>query len=294
MSGMDELSLIEEAFHDVILTRYLSAAGLTILIYDHLLSFADEVRLIWSAEYTSSKVLFLAMRYLVPGMMITETVQLAGLSNISLSDKFCKVWVTLSILVGWLTIAINNWLVLLRLWVLWDRDRIFIVCTLLLFLSAHAATLVLAWIGVARMIPTVFFAPFVKLCGFNAPSKLGVVWIPGVLFEFVTLVAMACKVRTRPQTLKTLQQDSFGYFIFLFGNAQPGEHECLLIRSGARLFLTSQNPAHAYSLSFAKDDPDILHALFNVVFRHDDNMPHDSQPEAVIRARTVTPRSRCL
>ncbi|KAJ6567664.1 hypothetical protein DFH09DRAFT_1155904 [Mycena vulgaris] len=207
---------LELLVNDALAMRYISAAGLMILLYDHLISFADEVRLIWSAKFTSSKFLFLAMRYLVPGIMITETIQVAGLSNVPLSNEFCTAWVTFTILVGWITIAINNWLVLLRLWVLWDRDRTFIVCTLFFFLATHAVTLVLACIGVAHMIPTLYFNTLFHVCLFNAPSKIGVVWIPELLFGFIMLVGMGWKILTRPQTLKTLKHDGFGYFFFLF------------------------------------------------------------------------------
>ncbi|KAJ7705258.1 hypothetical protein B0H17DRAFT_1037453 [Mycena rosella] len=216
-SAAGELALTEAILHDVLILRYISAAGLTILLYDHLLSFADEVQLIWSAKLTSSKVLFLAMRYLVPGMMIAETIQLAGLSNVSLSNEFCKAWLTFAVLVGWVTIAINNWFVLLRVWVLWDRNRIFIISTLLFFIAMHATTLALAWIGVAHMINTLYFVPLFQLCGFSAFSDIGVVWIPELLFEFLMLMAMGWKVRMRPKTLKSLQEEGFGYFLFLFG-----------------------------------------------------------------------------
>ncbi|KAJ7909600.1 hypothetical protein B0H13DRAFT_2661391 [Mycena leptocephala] len=57
-------------------TRLVSAAaGLVILLYDHLLSLPDEIRFVWSAEFTSSKILFLAMRYGVPPLMIGNTVR---------------------------------------------------------------------------------------------------------------------------------------------------------------------------------------------------------------------------
>ncbi|KAJ7664209.1 hypothetical protein B0H17DRAFT_1092166 [Mycena rosella] len=214
-SAAGELALTEAVLRDVLVIRYISGLLFDsfILLYDHLLSLADEVRLIWSAKFTSSKFLFLTMRYLVPGMMITETIQLAGLSNVSLSNEFCKAWFTLSVLVGWVTIAINNWFVLLRVWVLWDRNRTFIISTLLFFIAMHATTLVLTWIGIAHMINTLYFEPSIQLCGSSAFSDLGVVWIPELLFEFLMLMAMGWKVRMRPKTLKGLHEDGFEHFL---------------------------------------------------------------------------------
>ncbi|KAJ7642815.1 hypothetical protein B0H17DRAFT_1216357 [Mycena rosella] len=195
-SAAAELAVSEAVLHDVLILRYISAAGLT---------------LIWSAKFTSSKFLFLAMRYLVPGVMITQTIQLAGLSNVLLSNEFCKAWMTFIVLVGWVTIAISNWFALLRAWVLWDRNRTFIISTLLFFTAMHATTLALALIGVAHMINTLYFEPFLQLCGFSAFSDIGVVWIPELLFAFVMLMAMGWKVRMRPKTLKGLHEDGFGF-----------------------------------------------------------------------------------
>ena len=41
-----------------------------ILLWDHLLTFHDEVRLIWRAQLTIPKVLFLFNRYVVPASLI--------------------------------------------------------------------------------------------------------------------------------------------------------------------------------------------------------------------------------
>ncbi|KAJ7103782.1 hypothetical protein C8R44DRAFT_808155 [Mycena epipterygia] len=216
---MSVLAAIEEILEDLLIVRYISAAGLTILIYDHVLSFPDEIRFIWSAKGSSSKFLFLALRYLVPCMMITHSVQIAGLSGIHLSNtvRFCKAWWSLAVVVGWLVIAINNWLVLLRLWVLWGRDRTFIICTLLFFFAMHVATLVLAWISVSEIIPNLRFEPSLQLCIFTEkPGKLPFAWVPGILFEFLVLLAAGWKVFLRPQTLKTLKSEGFLYFLLLF------------------------------------------------------------------------------
>jgi hypothetical protein len=47
-----------------------AAAGLTILLYDQLLTFPSEVELFWHSKPSFLKYGFLANRYLVPCMMI--------------------------------------------------------------------------------------------------------------------------------------------------------------------------------------------------------------------------------
>ena len=47
----------------------LAAVGLMVLVYDHLLTFADEVELIWPAPATYAKYIFLLNRYTVLGTL---------------------------------------------------------------------------------------------------------------------------------------------------------------------------------------------------------------------------------
>ncbi|KAK7052357.1 hypothetical protein R3P38DRAFT_3344236 [Favolaschia claudopus] len=173
---------------------YHAAAGFVaekILVYDHLLSFSDEVRFIWSASWTSSKILFLGLRYSVPILMTGHTVQLSGLSNTSLSDELQSVGC--------------DWrLVLLRLWVLWG-------------------TMVATVIAITDLVSGIQFEPLLGICSFrtqftNGPSKaLRVLWIPGITFEFVMILAIGWKICKQPKTLADLIREGYLFFFFLFG-----------------------------------------------------------------------------
>ncbi len=46
------------------------AIGLMVLLYDHILTFADEVKLIWTAPATYAKYIFLLNRYTVLGTLL--------------------------------------------------------------------------------------------------------------------------------------------------------------------------------------------------------------------------------
>ncbi|KAJ7853522.1 hypothetical protein B0H14DRAFT_3450201 [Mycena olivaceomarginata] len=199
---MSSLAAIEELLRDFQTTRLVSAVGLVILIYDHLLSLPDEVRFIWSAKFTSSKVLFLGMRYIVPVVMIVHTVQLSGLSHVHLSDM--------------LQGLVYHWgLVLLRLWILWDRNRIFIICTFLMFLASIIAVFVLTILDFIEMIPSMSFA---VVCTIDTSfHNLRLLWLPGIIFQSVMVLGMVSRVITRPHIIKTLLRDGYLYFLLLFG-----------------------------------------------------------------------------
>ncbi|KAJ6568461.1 hypothetical protein B0H10DRAFT_2238195 [Mycena sp. CBHHK59/15] len=242
---------------DILVVRYVSVAGLVILLYDHSLSFSDEVKLVWNAKFTSSKFLFLAMRYLVPCMMIVHSVQLSGLSDMHVSDK---------IFVGRITIVFNNWLVLLRLWILWERDQTLILCTLSLFIAAQMATFICTSIGLARMLPQIYFVPTLHLCVSTAPAKLAVMWIPGLAFESVVLMAMGWK--------------SVSNILFT----------CLILTVGLQ-FLFALGLTNTILVFVARPS---LVFVFYVVFYNNDNMSFNTQPPADIGSARSARRARRL
>ncbi|KAK0463038.1 uncharacterized protein EV420DRAFT_1151393 [Desarmillaria tabescens] len=68
-------------------TRYLSGAGLVVLLYDHILTFPAEVELIWTARWSVPKVLFLLIRYFVPSSVIIHIHLLSGIANSHVSNS---------------------------------------------------------------------------------------------------------------------------------------------------------------------------------------------------------------
>ncbi|KAJ8701312.1 hypothetical protein PTI98_000114 [Pleurotus ostreatus] len=51
------------AVRDIQTTRYAQLASSSIIIFDHLATFSDEVELIWSSSWSIGKVLFIINRY---------------------------------------------------------------------------------------------------------------------------------------------------------------------------------------------------------------------------------------
>lgn len=65
-----------------LLTRMDQAAGLVILLYDHLLTLPDEILLIWRSPPSFSKYAFLSNRYIVPMGLIAVAFEMSGLSGL--------------------------------------------------------------------------------------------------------------------------------------------------------------------------------------------------------------------
>lgn len=53
------LDLIIQGYADVQATRFSELAASTIVIYDHFITFDQEVQLVWKARWTAGKYLFL-------------------------------------------------------------------------------------------------------------------------------------------------------------------------------------------------------------------------------------------
>ncbi|TFK98381.1 hypothetical protein BDV98DRAFT_211393 [Pterulicium gracile] len=261
------LEAAERTLHHLLITRYTAAAGITLLLYDHMLTFGDEVKYIWkSKEWTAPKYMFFIVRYGVPLAVLGHIIQMSGLSNITLSDALpgilccigesqcqsdarfdpCLKHCNLQTAFGLTTIAMTNCtfaqhadadpllgtqlnalssessvIVLLRLWVLWDRDRIAVAVTVFAFVLTNVVSLGMLIFMITRVYATVTWNQAILMCSPAERLPLGGLWIPGLVFEVIIFV-MACfnaLYRPRPShdaLAKVLYRDGLTYFAVLF------------------------------------------------------------------------------
>ncbi|TFK49992.1 hypothetical protein OE88DRAFT_1681978 [Heliocybe sulcata] len=217
---LDELHEVEFILRNVQAIRFLSAAGLVILLWDHLLTFDDEVEYIWNARWAAPKILFLIVRYIVPVGLIINSYQLSGLVPHHLSDTVCKVWLAVAIYMGMVSIAVGNFLVLLRLWILWDRKRKLVYSTLLIFVLTQIASIATMTTVVVHFIPVLYFDKDLNMCSVSAKSNVMGLWLPGIIFEVMVFITVCWNAIDRPMSVnnplgQALVRDGFGYFITL-------------------------------------------------------------------------------
>jgi len=162
-------------------TRYLSAAGLVCLLYDHALTFSEEVSLIWRAPRSFAKFAFLANRYLVPIALIAVNTGLSGLSGLSFTDEDCLSVLTFSSLTSIVSIGMANLLILLRVLLLWDKERHILILLASVWLVTFCTTVGLMIATVIILAPAVQYNSLAVVCDVTAATPaLVAVWASSV------------------------------------------------------------------------------------------------------------------
>ncbi|KAN0078365.1 hypothetical protein V8E55_010422 [Tylopilus felleus] len=214
----------------------------TILLWDQVLTFPDEVQLIWNARLSIAKVLFLLNRYMVPFAMIAQSHEfsgttphlslpvsrfrarcpgVSGVDVLVLLDVGFSSWYTIGMTVGMLSIASNNFLILLRLWVLWDRSPRLVLGTLTFFVVTQLVTFGCAAYVIYDMLPSLLIDPVLRVCLPTSKPKLMLLWTPGIVFEFIVFLTTVWNALDRPRSRNigmthVLYRDGSLYFFGLF------------------------------------------------------------------------------
>ncbi|KAL1754087.1 hypothetical protein FB107DRAFT_276116 [Schizophyllum commune] len=220
-SAQDEaLEALVETLKDVRATRYVTAIGVVILLYDHLLTLKDEVELVWKARLTVAQVLFLILRYLPLIGVVIENIQLSGLVPLYFPDNFCKIYMDVATYFGVITMAISDFLVLLRLWVLWDRNRRLVACSLVGYIVTQLANIACCTFSVVTMTPALVYSSDLRMCIFAKDVHISSLWMPGLIFDVSIFLATVWNALQRPMSanssmVKALYRDGFVYFLVL-------------------------------------------------------------------------------
>ncbi|KZV67705.1 hypothetical protein PENSPDRAFT_687930 [Peniophora sp. CONT] len=219
---------------------YVSLAGLVMILYDHMLTFGDEVELVWKAPRSIARTLFFINRYCVPSMVIGSVHAFSGISQstfadvVIVSDRYlhmstrkhstarsCRSWVVIALGAGVLSIANSNFIVLLRLWVLWERQKRLIAFTFSFFFTCQLVTLGIAvWTCIKSYNAITYYSPL-KTCLFVTRVNVAWLWLPGVVYETVVFSLAVWNALQRPRVedralTRQFYRDGGMFFTVLF------------------------------------------------------------------------------
>ncbi|KAG1772078.1 hypothetical protein EDD22DRAFT_861681 [Suillus occidentalis] len=120
------------------------------------------------------------------------------------------------------SIGTSNFLVLLRLWVLWDRKTRLVLATLPLFLVTQITAIVCTTYVVSSMMPLMVFEPYLHSCMLTEKVNFAILWTPGIVFELMIFIMTWWNALDRPlpqhaKMAKVMYRDGSIYFFVLFG-----------------------------------------------------------------------------
>ncbi|KAI0279522.1 hypothetical protein BGY98DRAFT_1145506 [Russula aff. rugulosa BPL654] len=192
-----------------IAARYLGVAGVVALLYDHSLTFGDEINLICTAPRSFLKWVFLTNHYMVEMCLIVTAH----------GARRCRKYLTVVACYSMISTFIANFIGFLRVIALWDNSpRIMLGLSIALtisFLSTMAAT-------VASLIsfePAIIYDPSLKLCLMKESAKPFIVlWAAPLVFDITVLAFIVYNSLSNPRDLNTtlrrvLHRDGILFFL---------------------------------------------------------------------------------
>lgn len=209
-------------FFELQVSRYMAAAGLTIMAYDWALTLSVEIRYIWKARWTVVKAIFLINRYLLP---LTVGFGFYGWSGKAtwVSVPSCKAYVLTDAYTMLTFFSSLHWIVAMRAWALWSRKLMMGTIIWGTFLLYLGATAVLTAKALLAYRPTPVFGT--NVCFGDLPDYLWTIWLPSIVFETVIFGLTALKAiqhskkKVETPILTVLYRDGFLYFIFICLNS---------------------------------------------------------------------------
>ncbi|KAH9060330.1 hypothetical protein EDB83DRAFT_907564 [Lactarius deliciosus] len=177
--------------------RYISAVGFTVLVYDLLLTFGDEVRYIWRRPVTNIKVLYLFLR------CVGSLIVLA--------------------LVGSMSIVLANYIMIIRVYTLWDHRKWMLRTLYIGYSLSVCSTIAFVATSIVQLAPHVIHDPFIfHMCLITGrtPYWIGI-WLSQALFDVFLFVLTITNAASRPRRanvkiITDLRRDGLVFYLGLF------------------------------------------------------------------------------
>jgi len=217
------LSLGLKNRHVINAERYLSAVALSILVYDYILTFGDEVRYIWRRPISNIKVLYLMLRYSV---LVAELVYFQALSGLSthLTHDFCVGSFIVVASVGSIALALANYVMLIRVYTLWDHRKWVLQTLYVCYVLSVCATIAFVVATCVELIPRMIYDPIIfRMCLIvgRTPYWIGI-WLSQGFFDVFLFVLTLFNAASRPRRanvkiITDLRRDGCVFYLALFG-----------------------------------------------------------------------------
>ncbi|KAJ7183520.1 hypothetical protein C8R46DRAFT_1308270 [Mycena filopes] len=212
--GLNALSVPVLPVASILATRYMSAVSVAVLFYDHVDTIALEVERIWwnRAAGTGNRIGFLINRYLTEAMVIY-----VAYSN-------CRIFIWLFAIASTVFVAVSHFIIMARLYTLWDRRPIIKWILMGSFGVAISISMSFSILSAHQVQPFLKYSNIIHMCTFDKkpwalPFMLGAL----TLFDFFIIVMTFVNAFHRPyqrqaEVMTALQRDGALMFMGLFGD----------------------------------------------------------------------------
>ncbi|KAI0291645.1 hypothetical protein B0F90DRAFT_1823703 [Multifurca ochricompacta] len=218
---------IEREIHIATIARNITVAGAVVVLYDHVLTFDDEIRLIWKAPSSFIKWIFLVNRYLTEVCLLAIANEMSGFSytyNSKLSPNgkcSCRrVLLTVSAY-GVFSILTANLMAFLKVVTLWNKSPrvVFWLSSILLLSFLTSAGCMTA--SMIILAPYIEWSPVANICVLmKTTPTLTAVWAAPMIFEFSVLALTTYNALSLPRhsgrpLVRILHRDGMLFFLAL-------------------------------------------------------------------------------
>ncbi|EJD45750.1 hypothetical protein AURDEDRAFT_114048 [Auricularia subglabra TFB-10046 SS5] len=215
------VSSVTTAAVQIFSSRYISAVGYVVLLWDTLLILPDEIERVWRGGISLAKLAYLLNHYmsiLILGMLVHA---FSGLTEMTLTKRFCTDVTSIGLAGGVISLGIANYLVLLQVWQLWEqRAGIRLLLTLGWGIS-YSVTLIVGCLVIVDLYKVVEPVPGFNICGLTRiPGLVRVIWASPIVYEVLVFSFTVFNAIDRPRPAdvslaSSLYRDGVLYFLSL-------------------------------------------------------------------------------
>jgi len=225
MSALQQLQNLEQtlevAVEEIFASRYITAIGYVILLWDTIITLPREIELVWKAPFSLAKTAYLLNHYASIAFLTLLLSAFSGVSGIEPSSQFCLSATSVGLAGGVISLGVGNYLVLLQVWQLWDQKasiRLILTCG---WAISYCTTLLIACLVISKIPELVYPVPGFDICGLRSiPDAMKGIWASPIVFEvlvfsFTVLNGIDRPRRSHESLTKSLHQDGILYFVSL-------------------------------------------------------------------------------
>jgi len=185
---MASLSTSVDGLRSIQLIRYTRLSGVSIIVFDHIITFDREVKFVWKSKWSLVKVLFFINRYYT---LAWSLFTLYALFSPNLTDLFCLRYYQNEAISGLIGCMVADGALQIRIYALYGADKRILTLMLTVFTMCAAVS---AWIFGKALLGLAVVAveiPGGRFCNLpTIPPHIYVFWVPQV-FIGTLLCALA-------------------------------------------------------------------------------------------------------